>query len=340
MSTTTTVKLGDDFMKVPRLDEAGKNWVVYKDRFLWSIDARGYVHHVDGTSYAPPDPVARSPGVAQVLTAAEAALDVQWRADLRVWNQGEAIVKQQIAATISDSLFMKIRGKGTAREIWEALASDFENRSRMVSVDLRRRLQLEHCAEKGDVRAHFTKLRTMREDLAAMGQPPTEDDFYAIILGSLPTSYDPFISAVTATSSVVGMNLSPDELMRTVAEEYDRSDLDGFDRVSEGDLSSTGSFYLSDDDDTFDDFFESPGTSIYGDETDPEMPGLQTVSDSSDEDDDMPELQAVSDSEDEDEGDESDEDGEVLSSDRAWADGKVRVGRRRGLRILPSLPRP
>ncbi|PPQ86113.1 hypothetical protein CVT26_000606 [Gymnopilus dilepis] len=200
MSTTTIVKLGDDFMK---------------DRFLWSIDARGYVHHVDGTSYAPPDPVARSPGVAQVLTAAEAALDVQWRADLRVWNQGEAIVKQQIAATISDSLFMKIRGKGTAREIWEALASDFENRSRMVSVDLRRRLQLERCAEKGDVRAHFTKLRTMREDLAAMGQPPTEDDFYAIILGSLPTSYDPFISAVTATLSVVGMNLSPDELMRT-----------------------------------------------------------------------------------------------------------------------------
>jgi len=30
-------KLGDDFMKVPKLEASGVNWVVYKDRFVWSI---------------------------------------------------------------------------------------------------------------------------------------------------------------------------------------------------------------------------------------------------------------------------------------------------------------
>ena len=32
-------KLGDDLMKVPKLDVGGVNWVIYKDRFLWAVDA-------------------------------------------------------------------------------------------------------------------------------------------------------------------------------------------------------------------------------------------------------------------------------------------------------------
>ncbi len=129
--------------------------------------------------------------------------------------------KQQIAATIPDSLFMKIRDKGTAHQIWLALTKDFQNKSRMVSVDLRRRLQQQRCVEKEDIQAHFATLRTMREDLASMGHPPAEDDFYAIIIGSLPPSYDPFISALNATSSVLGAFLSPDNLMHTIMDEYD-----------------------------------------------------------------------------------------------------------------------
>jgi hypothetical protein len=83
----------------------------------------------------------------------------------------EAIVKQQIAATISDSQFTKVCGKSTTtREICEALTKDFEKQSSMASVDLRRRLQQEHFVEKGDMQAHFVTLRTMHEGLAAMGQ--------------------------------------------------------------------------------------------------------------------------------------------------------------------------
>ena len=36
-------KLGDDLMRVPKLEVGGTNWVVYKDRFLWSIDACGHL---------------------------------------------------------------------------------------------------------------------------------------------------------------------------------------------------------------------------------------------------------------------------------------------------------
>ena len=67
----------------------------------------------------------------------------EWKTELKEWKRGEAIVKQQIAATIPDSLFMKIHNKGTACEIWEALQGDFQNKSRMVAMDLQRRLQQE-----------------------------------------------------------------------------------------------------------------------------------------------------------------------------------------------------
>jgi hypothetical protein len=60
----------------------------------------------------------------------------------------------------------------------------------------------------------------MQEDLALMGQPPSKDNFYAIILGSLPPSFDPYISTVNATSSVLSTLLSPGKLMLTITEEY------------------------------------------------------------------------------------------------------------------------
>ena len=95
----------------------------------------------------------------------------------------------------------------------------------MVAVDLRRCLQQEHCSEKEDVQAHFAKLRTMQEDLATMGHTPDSDDFYVIILELLPSSFEPFISTLNATSSVLGTVLSPDELMQAFADEYDRRSL-------------------------------------------------------------------------------------------------------------------
>ncbi|KAG6843782.1 hypothetical protein H0H87_000531, partial [Tephrocybe sp. NHM501043] len=60
----------------------------------------------------------------------------------------------------------------------------------------------------------------MCEDLSAMGHVPSDNDFYPIILGSLSPSYDPYISAVNAMSSILGTSLSPDELMQTITEEY------------------------------------------------------------------------------------------------------------------------
>ena len=147
----STTKLGEDFMKIPQLDVAGTNWVIYKDRFLWAIDACGHLDHIDGSMNEPVDPTSEREDMERALTAAEIAAQLEWKKELKIWKQGEAIVKQQIAATIPDSLFMNIQGKGNALEIWSSLANEFDNKSRSVAMDLWKRLQDEYCSKKADV---------------------------------------------------------------------------------------------------------------------------------------------------------------------------------------------
>ena len=62
----------------------------------------------------------------------------------------------------------------------------------------------------------------MREELTSLGMSLGEQDFSAIILGSLPRFYDQFISAVTTTASILKQELNPEDLMQTIIDEYDQ----------------------------------------------------------------------------------------------------------------------
>ena len=100
--------------------------------------------HINGTATEPAKPTFKPLAEGEVTTeqtAVQKKLKDEWKKEIKEWRQGEAIAKQQIASSIPDSLFMKIRAKGTAYDIWTELGKHFEKRSRMVSVDLRRRLQ-------------------------------------------------------------------------------------------------------------------------------------------------------------------------------------------------------
>lgn len=66
----------------------------------------------------------------------------------------------------------------------------------MFTIGLRKRMQEEKCAENGNLRTHLDSMRNMREELASLGMSIPESDFTAMLLGSLPKSYDTYISAV------------------------------------------------------------------------------------------------------------------------------------------------
>jgi hypothetical protein len=214
-------KLLEFFIRIPKLLPDGSNWVIFKDRFAFAAAAAILNKHLNGTASAPVAPAFSQTGPAP-LTAAETIEVEAYEAALSIWQTGEAVLKQAIASTIPDSLFLDVRKELTAKLMWDAVTNKREKKSRMVTVDLRRKLQSEKCEENGDVRAHLIKLQTMREDLASMGGSINDEDFTSIILGSIPLSYDTFISAMSATSTLLGSSLSPTNLIDAIGDEADR----------------------------------------------------------------------------------------------------------------------
>ena len=54
---TSTSKLGDEFLRIPKLDVSGLNWVLYKEKLFcqWALDACSTLEHVDGMDAQPVD---------------------------------------------------------------------------------------------------------------------------------------------------------------------------------------------------------------------------------------------------------------------------------------------
>jgi hypothetical protein len=93
---TTTSKLGNDFRHIPKLNVSGSNWVLFKEKFFWELDARGLLEQVNGKDGEPVDLVPKTSQDTNKLSDAENELDKEWKKELKDQKRGEAIAKQQI----------------------------------------------------------------------------------------------------------------------------------------------------------------------------------------------------------------------------------------------------
>ncbi|KAJ6514309.1 hypothetical protein C8R47DRAFT_960121, partial [Mycena vitilis] len=140
MSTNTfssTAKLGEYFTKLPACKADGTNWVFFRDRFLFALDAAGLDGHFEtkasGTAEAPVEP--KIVDVA-APTEAEKKANNEYLARRRIWKSEQAVIKQGLASVIPDSLFLKVKAASTARAMWDKVKEEFEKKSKMVTVDL------------------------------------------------------------------------------------------------------------------------------------------------------------------------------------------------------------
>lgn len=212
--STVNGKVLEFFTKIPKLEADGSNWVIFKDCFLFAAAAASLTSHIDGKG-AEPTLTTGFLRTGKLSESQQEELD-KFTSDLAQWQSDEAIIRQVIASSISDSLFLEVRKKETAMGMWEAVKDQREKKSQMVTVDMCHKLQAEKCLESGDVCTHLNKLQAMREDLASMGRSILDEDFTSIILGSIPPSYDTYIAMITATSSLMDKTLSPTNLIDAI----------------------------------------------------------------------------------------------------------------------------
>ena len=120
-------KVLEFFTKIPKLEADRSNWVMYKDYFFFAVAAASLLSHIGGMgvklTLALGFPRSGSlPELQQVVLN-------KYTSDLSQWQSDEAIIRQAIATSISDSLFLEVRKKETAMRMWEAVKDQREKKS-------------------------------------------------------------------------------------------------------------------------------------------------------------------------------------------------------------------
>src|SRR6267154_1888448 len=87
---------------------------------------------------------------------------------------------RKVFSTITDQLLLRVQKLDGASSIWAEICQIHEGKTKLVQIDLRRRLQDLRCEENDDVKAHFSELLRLRESLAGMGSAIEDCDFHAI----------------------------------------------------------------------------------------------------------------------------------------------------------------
>jgi len=94
-----------------------------------------------------------------------------------------------IINSVSISLGQSIGQLMTAKEMWDAIVQECKGKTLLYQVNVCHRLQEMKCAEGKDVKAHLSEMSRYHEELAGMGAMVNDNDFTAMMIGSLPESY-------------------------------------------------------------------------------------------------------------------------------------------------------
>lgn len=123
--STSPSKFSDTFLRtIPKLQADGRNWVTYCDCLTLCITAQGLHSYLEGTTTEPEDPATHDESAS--LTPDEVRENKEHFVVKADWEQKQAIMVQYIAATIPDSLYIKIKGKTTAKAVWDVLKAEFK----------------------------------------------------------------------------------------------------------------------------------------------------------------------------------------------------------------------
>ena len=187
----------------------GANWPAYRDRMDIMLAAHALGDHLTNADI----PTSKSyPGAKtgdSPMTATER------------WEVDDALVKHYIATSIPDAVFVLVKGK-SAKDFWDNMVRMFEGRSNGIRFDLSRTIYKQRCGENTNVRTHFAKLNDLRERHAAAGGSIPDGDYARILLASLPPSYGPTISTITAPAFISKKELDPFVVIRITTNEYER----------------------------------------------------------------------------------------------------------------------
>jgi transposase InsO family protein len=118
-----------------------------------------------------------------------------------------------ICLNLKDSQLSHVRAASSAKEAWSKLEKLYETKSLANHLFLRRKFFNTRKEEGDTMITHINKVKTMAEQLDAIGAPVKADDVVMTLLSSLPTSYDNLIVALESRSDDLSLEFTTARLI-------------------------------------------------------------------------------------------------------------------------------
>lgn len=118
-----------------------------------------------------------------------------------------------ICLAMEDSQLPLVRSAKDAYDAWSRMEGHFEKKSLANKLFLRRRFFTTMMGEGDDVLEHINKVKTLAEQLDAVGAPVSEDDLVITLLASLSESYQFLITALESRADSLTWELVTSRLL-------------------------------------------------------------------------------------------------------------------------------
>ena len=174
-------------LSLPKLRGDSSNWATYSERILNYLTSKGFHRHVQGTARKPETPSERNgshyksgslaPLSDEELEKHEDSVDT--------YDQSQAAVREVIYRTIDKTTFLQVKNEVNAAAMWRKVASIHADRGSLYETNLLTQLQNIRYVEKESMREHIAKMTELRERLAEMNAPVSEESFVSYIRTSL-----------------------------------------------------------------------------------------------------------------------------------------------------------
>lgn len=174
----------------------GQNYCSWKQQAEFLLIREDLWRYIVGTKPAPVRAAASNSG----STGAASAGQVLNAAEIDAWDSGDQRARATIGLLLEKSKLPLIKNATTAKLCWNALKDHFETVTLTTKVALLKRLCGMHYVEDEDIQDHIQQMEEIFERLTMAGQQLDEDLCVAMVLRSLPDSFDALTTALEARS--------------------------------------------------------------------------------------------------------------------------------------------
>lgn len=182
-----------------------KMQLVLEEKELWDI--------VIGNECKPEAPTSS--------TKEQAAGEVSSTPSIVSFQKRERKAMATICLSLADNQLSLVRSATTAKGVWQCLVSNYEVKSLSNKLFLRKKYFTSTMSVGDTMMVHINKMRSLAEQLAAVGAPVTEDDQVATLLCSLPESFNNLITALESRADSLTLEFV---IARLLHEERKKSD--------------------------------------------------------------------------------------------------------------------